>query len=344
MNEHGPMSSERPSVIGITWEQHRRTQELCKWLGIPLHELCFSGARFVRYARLGSATVRLLFRTRPRLVYVQNPSLVLALLVLMLKRVAGGYRVIMDAHNEAVAPFTHQYWPVPMLSRIAIRRANWTIVTNQALAEQVSALGGRPLILPDRLPQPPIEASPAPDVDQTFRIMVVATYAADEPIAEIVEAARQLGPSFRFFVTGRASKLNPVIRNRLPENVTQTGFLEEHDYWRLMQDSHVTLDLSLKPNCLVCGAYESLAMRRPMILTGNPASRDLFGRVALFPEDHSPEAIAAAIKHARDHYPRFVRRIEAGAQEFSEHWSKRAANLRAIVDERQFHQDCSAAL
>lgn len=320
-------------VIAITWEQHRRTRELCKWLGIPLYELCFSGTRVVRYVRLGSATIRLLLKTRPHLVYVQNPSLVLSLLVLMLKPFAGRYRVIMDAHNEAVTPFTHTHWPIPTLSRTAIRRADWTIVTNQALAEQVSAIGGRPLILPDRLPEPPIEPSPAPVIEHVFQVMVVATYAADEPIAAIVEAARQLGPSYKFFITGRATKLDPAIREKLPANVAQTDFLDEHDYWQLMRDSHVTLDLTLKPNCLVCGAYESLAMRRPMILTGNPATRDLFGQVALFPADDSPQAIAAAIKHARGDYPQIVRRTEAGAQGFSEHWSKRAASLHALVME-----------
>ena len=40
------------------------------------------------------------------------------------------------------------------------------------------------------------------------------------------------------------------------------------------------LDLTLKPNCLVCGAYEALALQKPMVLTGNPATRDLFERVA----------------------------------------------------------------
>src|SRR5690606_7676695 len=258
---------------------------------------------------------------------------VLALLVLCLKRVAGRYRVVMDAHNQAITPFTYTHWPIPWLSRVAIRRADWTIVTNRALAEQVSAWGGRPLILPDRLPEPPIEPAPAPKLEGVFQVMVIATYAADEPIAAIIEAARQLGSSYRFFMTGRPTRLDPQIRAKLPTNVTLTGFLEEHDYWRLMRDSHVTLDLTLQPNCLVCGAYESLSMRRPMILSGNPASRDLFGQVALFPDDYSPEAIAAAVARAREEYPGIVRRTEVGAQRSSERWAERAQRLRTLVEE-----------
>src|SRR5690606_6339767 len=149
-------------VIAITWEQHRRTRELCKWLGIPLHELTYDGPPPSRYARLTSKTLALLAAARPRVVYIQNPSVVLATVVLAARPLLGGYKVVMDAHNEAVSPFTHAYWPITSLARRALRRADITIVTNEPLATKVEAQGGHPLILPDRLPTPPLGEIAAP--------------------------------------------------------------------------------------------------------------------------------------------------------------------------------------
>lgn len=321
----------RPDAIAVTWEDHRRTRELCDALGLQLHALTFDGGRWSRYLRLGTATLRLLASRRPRLVFVQNPSLVLALLVIVMRPFCGRYRILMDAHNEAVAPFTHTTWPIPIFSRLAIRAVDVTIVTNSALADQVRAIGGRPQVLPDRLPTAPFRAEPLP-AQTPMEVMVVATYAADEPISEIIEAARQLGSGFRFRFTGRETRLPKEQRERLPANVLQTGFLDERAYWQLMADSHIVLDLTLKPNCLVCGAYEALAMMRPMILTGNDATVDLFGRVAVFPADSSSaKDIAEAVRASHGRYAELADKVRAEGRIFSERWNACGAELQRMV-------------
>jgi hypothetical protein len=323
----------RNEALAITWEQHRRTRELCDRFSLPLHELSFNGSRWRRYLNLGFETVRLLRTHRPKLVYVQNPSLVLALLVILTRGFAGTYRILMDAHNEAVTPFTHAFWPIPVLSRFAIRRADVTIVTNAALARIVEKLGGTPFVLPDRLPTPPIQPRPEVPLGDVFQVMVVATYAADEPIAEIIEAGRRLGSPFQLLITGRETKLPAEQRAMLPPNVKQTGFLSEHAYWELMRDSHVVVDFTLKDNCLVCGAYESLAMKRPMILSGNPATVDLFGEVATFPDSHAPSDIANALKDTQERYRFLAAKTVNGVEAFSVRWQNLATALETLIED-----------
>jgi len=321
-----------PRTLAITWEQHRRTRELCDWLGLPLHEVTFTAPRLKRYAKLSGQTLQLLSKHRPKVLYVQNPSLILSVLVLAARPFLGGYKVIMDAHNEAVAPFTHAYWPVTSLSRYALRAADVTIVTNSALADQVRSIGGTPHVLPDRLPTPPIAPTAPPKLDGPLRVMVVATYAADEPITEIIEAARLLGDQYQLSITGRETKLPAEQRARLPANVKQTGFLSEEAYWELMRDSHITLDFTLKPNCLVCGAYESLAALRPMLLTGNPATVDLFGKVALFPNEHDAKSIADCLRHSRDQLAQLNESVVTERPRFEQRWLEHAYRLRAKID------------
>lgn len=322
----------RGGAIALTWESHRRTRELCDWFQLPLHELTLDAGPLKRYSALGWRTLRLLARLRPRVVYVQNPSLILALLVLFARPFLGRYRVLMDAHNEAVTPYTHAYWPITSLTRLALRLADVTIVTNAALAEEVRKLGGHPQVLPDRLPTPPTPAGDAPALEQALQVMVVATYAADEPITEIIEAARDVGDQYQLSITGRETKLPAEQRAALPANVRQTGFLSEDDYWILMRDSHVILDLTLKPNCLVCGAYEALAARRPMILSGNPATVDLFEKVALFPATHDAAGIAASLRAARDQLSQLNARVDDELPRFTQRWTDQAQQLRAVID------------
>jgi len=265
-------------------------------------------------------------------VFIQNPSLVLATLVLLARPFLGRYRVVMDAHNEAVTPFTFTQWPIPWLARRALRRADVTIVTNEALAKIVRAAGGRALILPDRLPTAPIAPKSVPLTDE-LQVMVVATYAADEPIAEILDAARELGAGYRFSFTGNPKKLPAEQRDRAPANVRFTGFIPEHDYWVLMADSHVMLDLTLKPNCLVCGAYEALALQKPMVLTGNPATRDLFDKVALFPASERGADIAATLRELRTRYDALLPLLVAEGPLFTQRWNTAAASLRDALAE-----------
>lgn len=321
----------RDRAIALSWEDHRRTRELCDWLGIPLFTLLFDGPRLARYIRLGIATIRLLWRTAPAVVFVQTPSVALALLVVALRRICGGYRIVMDAHNEAVAPYAYTQWPVPLLHRLTLRAADLTIVTNSALVADVERIGGRAHVLPDRLPSPPVQGATVDLTRRPFRVMVVATYAADEPILEIIQAARELGPSFEFRLTGRETRLSPRQRSELPPNVWQTGFLSDADYWQLMRDSHCVLDFTLKPNCLVCGAYEGLALMRPMVLSDNPATRSLFGRVAVLPPTHRPRDIAAAVRECERRYDEIVAEAQLARQQFVGAWQVQAHALDQLV-------------
>src|SRR5256885_12630417 len=113
----------------------------------------------------------LLARRRPQILLVQNPSLILAALAAAVRGVLG-YRLIADAHNEAVVPFINRQRWVTRLSRWVIRRADLTIVSNRQLAERVVRHGGRAFTLPDRVPAPP--PAPRRTLDGAFNVVLIA--------------------------------------------------------------------------------------------------------------------------------------------------------------------------
>ena len=146
----------------LTWERHQRTRSLVAHLGLTLREVVIAGPRHRRYWGQIAGTLRCLRRERPALIVLQNPSLVLNVLVLVWRAITRTECVIvMDAHNEAVEPIivTWGWWRA--LARWALRTADFTIVTNRFLAEKVAQQGGRPLVLPDPVPDVTPSATPA---------------------------------------------------------------------------------------------------------------------------------------------------------------------------------------
>jgi hypothetical protein len=316
----------------ITWEHHRRTRGLSERLGFPLREIVVRGSRPRRYFAQIFATLRFLVVDRPKVVVAQNPSLVLALVVLIWRLVSNcSARVLIDAHNEAVEPFSYNSWPILWLSRWVIRNADYTIVTNRFLAEKVVRLGGRPLVLPDPLPRTPAGDLVPYRQGTVMTVLVVATYARDEPIAQILDAARRLSGVAEFRFTGNYRKLPRELVAGAPNNVTFLGYLAEDDYWESMRRAHAVLDLTLLEDCLVCGAYESVAIGRPQILSNTRALVEHFHKGAVYSAPDA-DSIASALADVQSHYER----LESEVAEFRVELEREWEHLAGAVMQRVF--------
>jgi glycosyltransferase involved in cell wall biosynthesis len=280
--------------IWITWEKHRRTRELCRDLGMPLFEWDLDAPRFVKYPVLGLWTLFTLAKTRPKGLLIQNPSIVLALWAILLRPVFR-YELAVDAHNAALELSSAVAAPLRVLRQYVQRAADLTIVTNSLLAECVERSGGRPFVLPDRLPDFPSI------LPQKLRgkqnVVCVSRFAEDEPYVEVIEAATLLVPDITFYMTGNPQKVARTLPQPLPPNLVLTGFVPDSQYLSLLAGADVILDLTNRPDCLVCGAYEAVALGQPLVLSDTPALREYFSQGCIY-SDHSPQHIAAAITEA----------------------------------------------
>ena len=283
----------RERALWVTWNGHRRTSGLCAAWDLPLHVIRSATQGPLGWVERALRTLGLLWRIRPEILVVQNPSLALTALAALSRR-AFGYYLVVDAHNEGVRPFIRRGRLVHRLTRRLLGHADATIVTNAALAKDVAAAGGRPLVLPDRLPEPELPAKSPADDGAAPRVTVISSFMVDEPVAAILTAAAEL-QEVRFDFTGDARRLRH--HNGLPANVRLTGYLTDRAFWKLLSQSTVICDLTLKPDCLVCGAYEALAVAKPMVLSDNPATRRIFGPAAVL-TDNTPSSIASAIRAA----------------------------------------------
>jgi glycosyltransferase involved in cell wall biosynthesis len=281
--------------IWVSWEKHRRTESLCQEFGVPLFVKTVSLPLILRQIYLCCWTVILVARKRPKGVITQNPSTVLAALAVFFRPVFQ-FRVVVDAHNEAVTPFIWTYGWVDFLCRYLHRAADVTIVTNESLADIVRRNGGRPVILEDKIPS----LTPCRTVllKGEANIACISTFSKDEPIREIIDAIRNLGQRYHVYMTGNSKRWVERDSVAIPENLELTGYLSEEEYEVLLNSVDVILDLTLMDNCLVCGAYEGVALGKPLVLSESSASRWYFSSGVIHTKNdaaHIHEAIVKAI-------------------------------------------------
>jgi len=277
----------------ISWERHRRSRELARALNVPLAEIVSDGPRLWRSMSCAARTVAVLLRARPTVLFVQNPSVQLAYLAGLLKPLLG-YTLVVDRHSNFDFEDTERGL-FNYLSNDSIRRADLTIVTNDTIAALVEGKGGRALVLPDRLPT--LEPGPRSLPEAAARIVYICSFLPDEPVEALLGAAGRLGEDYRFYVTG---KVSTPYRDRVrsaPSNVTFTGFLTEEDYASLLGAADLVVVLTTRVNTLLCGAYEGVSLRKPLVLSDQVVLREYFTRGVVLTEN-TPEAIEAAIRSA----------------------------------------------
>jgi glycosyltransferase involved in cell wall biosynthesis len=164
------------------------------------------------------------------------------------------------------------------------------IVTLPSLEAPFRARGVTTMVIPDPLPDLVVPGSPAPagdDADGRPLVVAVCGWGLDEPIEALVASAT--GRPWRLVLTGRARRdLSP------PPNVTLAGFLDERAYVELLARADAVVVLTERDDTLLSGAWEGIALERPLVLSGTAALRTTFGDGIVY-VDADPASIAGGI-------------------------------------------------
>jgi hypothetical protein len=281
----------RPRGLVIAWMPvSRRSDTLAARLGFERIILGRQGFRRpwsapLAYPLLAARTIRTILRRRPGALLVIAPPFVAALVVLPLARLLGA-TVAIDIHTGALVDRRWR-WSVPILAW-ACRRADAAIVTLSSLADALRQRGVDALVIPDPLPDLGPARSGADVGPERVEVVAVCGWGDDEPIEELVDAAR--GRSWQLALTGRSRRLV-----EMPPNVVLTGFLGDGAYVRRLADAAAIVVLTTRDQTLLSGAWEAIALERPLVLSDTPTLRATFGSGPVYV---SPEAasIAAGIE------------------------------------------------
>jgi glycosyltransferase involved in cell wall biosynthesis len=311
----------------VVWTHYdRRPELLARQLGATLHYVAWGrrGAALqapARYLVQAAQTWRNLRRERPDVVFAQNPPIFCGLVAAAYARRCGA-RYVLDSHSGAFLSPKWR-WSAP-LHRALARGAATTIVQNAPLAEivrgwgaPVSLLGFTPGDYPDG-ERVPLAAA--------FNVAVISTYAEDEPLGVVLDAAARL-PDVAFYVTGDARRADPWLRERKPANCHLTGYLTYERYIGLLRAADAVVDLTTSDNTLLMGAYEAVALGRPLIVSDWPVLRDYFSCGAI----HIPntaEGLCNAVGRARREQAALARDIAALRERLHDEWRLGFAELQ----------------
>ncbi|MCC5926933.1 MAG: glycosyltransferase [Bacteroidetes bacterium] len=313
----------------ITWERQTRNRSMANILGVPLYELLSDKKRVFRYIELIRETFRIIRREKIQVLFVQNPSIVLALSTVLGKKWFN-YTLVVDAHNAGVYPLEGKSRILNAITSYIIRAANLTIVTNTTLANIVEQRGGRAFVMPDPIPDlTPKDIIPATTESHESRyVLFISTWAEDEPYMEVIEAARQLDTPITVCITGNyRKKLSEHDIHALPDNVKLLGFLDEADYVQWLAGSALTIDLTTRDNCLVCGAYESISLGVPAILSDFPINREIFNTGVVYSANTASE-IKKSIQNGMQMLPTLRKDVQSLKSSMIQEEKLRAEALR----------------
>lgn len=274
-----------------------------------------------KYLLQAIETVGILFRERPGAAFVMSPP-VFAPLVVALVCVLRGIPFVIDAHSSA---FLDRRWRhFQGLQAWLCRKAATTIVHNPTLASRVRALGAHATLVPDV----PIEFGRGHfPITASFSAAAACSFNHDEPVAELVDAARRM-PHVQLFITGDAERMARSLRASLPPNVILTGFLSTGDYGALFSGVDVVIALTTRPATMLRSAYEAIYAGTPVIVSDSDVLRAAFPMGAVHVVNDGP-AIAAALETIRSDGARYRARARELREVMRARWS---ATRAAIMD------------
>lgn len=317
----------RKKFAWITWEHQLRNRSMSARLDADFFPIISKRSRVIRYLESGLYTIKIFSRNIKGVVFVQNPSIVLSFLAIISKPIFR-YRLIIDAHNSGVFPTSK----LQFLADFINKRADHVIVTNEGLAKHIREIGGSPIVLPDPLPH----ISVVEDESSKWKalngpsVLMICSWAADEPYCEVMAAAAIL-PEITFYITGSSKGREYSCACVIPSNVVLTGFVSENDYHLLLNNADIIVDLTTREDCLVCGAYEAIAVGKPVVLSNTNALKSYFGDAASY-VDNNAASIGNGIKKIFSSYDDVSYKAKLNSQEMEKRWLELFSGLKKVLN------------
>lgn len=293
------MKIKRQKRVWVAWETHRRSIELAKSFNCDLKIIDLKG--FFRYPLSLFQTIIFYFKEKPDVIFVQNPSMVLAFVSCVYSKIFN-IRIIVDRHSNFLLSSKKRtkiyVYVFNFLSTLTIKLADLTIVTNKYIGAIVKNNGGRFMILPDKIPL--LNQINKINFKHKINLLMVASYAADEPIHDVFSAMNQINEnSIALHITGNFKKLDPKIQKVKPDNVYFTGFLDNQTYIDMLYSVDAVLVLTTNDFCMLCGCYEVIAAKNALITSKKNVLIDYFTGSMFV--NNSPTAIKEGILEVITH-------------------------------------------
>ena len=244
-------------------------------------------------------TIKVLTRCKASLVFVQHPSLLLSAIVVFYGKISNK-TVVIDAHNAGIFPLEGQCRILNQIVKQINSLSSKVIVTNNALKPFIKKDEDDIFVIPDPIPVI-TKHNDYPLKSNKTNLVFVCSWASDEPFEAVFNIAENLSDTTHIYITGNSKGKEKIICNNQPSNITLTGFLSNEKYDDLIHACDAIMVLTKRDNCLVCGAYEGVAVEKPMVLSKTDALVTHFNKGCVFTDNTSLNIESSIRQLIHDH-------------------------------------------
>jgi glycosyltransferase involved in cell wall biosynthesis len=333
-------------TVFLVWAPHSiRAKNLTEHLDAKLYLISYKFKKKIyspiKYIKLFINTLLILKKEKPQIIICQSPPIFCALATIIYQYLTSTKcNIAIDMHTGA---FDKPWSYLQPLNRWIMKKVYMIIVTNSELKDSVcSDIKRKIIVLEDPLSSFEIERKITHDErleknDKFFKIAVISSFAPDEPLEEILDAAATMSEVL-FYITGDMSKAAKHLLEKKANNVIFTGFLDYNDYVSLLQSINVIMVLTKRNKTMLAGAYEALALQKPLITSDWPPLRRYFYKGTVH-VDNSLKEIQEAIEIVRKRSEEMVRDIGDLRIEKNNEWNKKFTAFKHLLEnEKIFKQ------
>lgn len=294
---------EENEIVIIAWRRlSRRSQLLSKALNA---KLWFFPDK-VYYIRAFLKMLFTVIREKPRIILVQLPQGPLLLEALLLKKMLKKCKVVADVHTGFLITTD---WRGLLLNAPFVkflRKADLILVHNNSQLDLIpSSLQAKTLVVFD--PWYLIGSDEERKGKQGNYMVFPSSFAADEPLEEVINSISLLDIPIKMYVTGNWRR-NPRIVRHASDKVIFTGYLANGEYYKLLSNAAAVLTGTKREYTSLMSAWEAIAYAKPLALTKTNTLKSLFEDYAVFYDWRDSKSIANAIKTVLSMKPNLLTR------------------------------------
>lgn len=321
-------------IVFISWAiTSTRSDSLSKYLGgICYHIHYFKETRYqflyapFKYVVATFKTISILRKDQPEVILVQNPP-IFAIPAVWFYCIFTKAAFITDSHSAA---FDRPLWTMFLwLYRILGKRALVNIVHNKPLEERIKKWNLSSITIGD------IPYFLETDLEYTFKpgfnIVVVNTYADDEPVDEVITAASQL-PEVNFYITGNLKFAPKNIVSKVSSNVFLTDFIAHKNYVALLKGCDAVVSLTTQDFTMQNGAYEAMELEKPLITSDWPVLKETLSKGTIHINNSSSELVKAT-QEMQNNYSTYLSGIKKLRKERYKVWEDSFSQLQKLIKE-----------
>jgi glycosyltransferase involved in cell wall biosynthesis len=278
------------STVIVVWRKLSRRSEL---LAEALNAKLWFFKDNLPYARAALKTLMGIIRRKPKVLVVQLPQGPLLLEAYLLKKLVG-CKVVADVHTGFLVSSD---WKGLVLNTPFVKLlplADLIVAHNQTQLQLVPKRVRRKTIVAFD-PWHLIETQAKTQAKNESYVVFPASFASDEPLQEVIEAAGRSDLNIKLYITGNW-KRKPQLKKYETKKIVFTGYLSSQEFGELLANAAGIIAGTKREYTSLMSAWEAVAYAKPLAVTATATLKDMLQGYAVFYDWKNQESIIKALQ------------------------------------------------